>query len=96
VFVAQFWTGFSPQGYASMTTNELVINFFEVYLAAPIILISYVGYKICFRTKFVKTRDVDVDTGRRETKEGLEALKEGDRAVFMGRPWYGKVYYTFC
>lgn len=45
VFVAQFWTGFAPVGYASMTTGELVVNFFEVYLAAPIILISYVGYK---------------------------------------------------
>ena len=60
VFGAQFWTGFGPVGYASMMTGELVINFFEVYLAAPIILIGYVVYKLWFKTRFVKVSEMDL------------------------------------
>ncbi|KAE8444313.1 hypothetical protein EG329_000623 [Mollisiaceae sp. DMI_Dod_QoI] len=80
VFVAQFWVGFSPEGYQDMTASALATNFFEVYLAAPIILISYAGYKLWFKTRFVKTRDIDLVTGVRDTKEELAVLKELDRA----------------
>ena len=96
VFVTQFWTGFSPVGYASMTTNELVINLFQVYLAAPIIVISGVGYKLWFKTHFVKTADIDITTGIRESEEDLAALKESDRAIQRGRVWWKRIYYVFC
>jgi amino acid transporter len=96
VFVTQFWTGFSPVGYASMTTNELVINFFQVYLAAPIIVISGVGYKLWFKTKFVRTKDIDIKTGIRDTGEDLAVLKEMDRAEHAGWPWWKKMYFFFC
>ncbi|KAF8859734.1 amino acid permease [Acephala macrosclerotiorum] len=96
VFVAQFWTGFAPEGYGDMTTNELVINFFEVYLAAPIIIISYVGYKVWFKTKFVKIEDIDLVTGVRDNAEDLKVLKEMDRAEFAARPWWSKLYRIFC
>lgn len=96
VFVAQFWTGFSPEGYQDMTTNELVINFFEVYLAAPIIVISYVGYKLWFKTKFVGLQDVDLMTGIRDSTEVLKVLKEMDRVEFQAMPWWRKLYRTYC
>jgi amino acid transporter len=96
VFVTQFWTGFSPVGYASMTTNELVINFFQVYLAAPIIVISGVGYKLWFKTKFVRTADIDIKTGSRDTGEDLAILKEMDRVEKAGWPWWKKMYVLFC
>lgn len=79
-----------------MTVNDLVINFFEVYLAAPIILISYVGYKLWFKTRFVRTPDIDISTGIRETEEYLAALKESDRAMQRGRVWWKRIYYVFC
>jgi amino acid transporter len=91
VFVAQFWVGFSPEGYQDMTTGELVVNFFEVYLAAPIIVISYVGYKLWFKTRFVILRDVDLVTGIRDSGEDLKKLKEIDREDFRAMPWWGKV-----
>lgn len=96
VFVAQFWTGFSPEGYASMTTNELVINFFEVYLAAPIIIISYIGYKLWFKTKFVRVSEIDISTGIRDTGDDLQALKDMDRAENEARPRWKRIYYFFC
>jgi len=96
VFAAQFWIGFAPEGYDSMTVNDLVINFFEVYLAAPIIIISYVGYKLWFKTHFVKTADIDITTGIRESEEDLAALKESDRAIQRGRVWWMRIYYIFC
>lgn len=96
VFVAQFWTGFSPIGYADMTASELVINFFEVYLAAPIILLSYIVYKIWFRTSWVKTSEIDITTGMQDTFDELAALKEADRADYTARPFWSRAYYVFC
>lgn len=96
VFVAQFWVGFAPQGYAEMTTKELVINFFEVYLAAPIILASYIVYKLWYRTRWVKLSDVDLITGLAYSKEELEVLKEADRAKRVQWPWWRKAYEVIC
>jgi amino acid transporter len=95
VFVAQFWTGFSPEGYASMTANELVVNFFEVYLAAPIILVSYIGYKLWFKTKFVKLSEIDISTGKNITGDDLQILKDMDRADYEAKPWWGKALCSF-
>ena len=96
VFVAQFWTGFSPEGYATMTANELAVNFFEVYLAAPIIVVSYIGYKLWFKTKFVKVSEIDISTGIRDTGKDLQALKDMDRAENEARPIWLRLYYFFC
>lgn len=96
VFVAQFWTGFSPEGYQDMSTSELVVNFFEAYIAAPIIVVSFVGYKVWFKTRFVRLRDVDLRTGIRDSGEDLKRLKEIDRVEFKAMPWWRKVYRIFC
>src|SRR5271163_3013863 len=63
ILVAQFWTGFAPVGYADMTAAELVQNFFEAYLAFPIVILCYVTFKLVKRTKIVKISEIDVDTG---------------------------------
>jgi amino acid transporter len=96
VFVAQFWIGFSPQGYASMTTRELVINFFEVYLAAPIILVSGVVYKVWFKTRWVRIREIDLVTGRKDSEEEVVRLKVMDRMERGGWRWWHKVYNYLC
>lgn len=41
-----------------MTTKELIIKFFEVYSAAPIIVLSYAGYRLLFKTKFVNISEI--------------------------------------
>jgi amino acid transporter len=70
-----------------MTTGELVVDFFEAYLAAPIIVVSYVGYKVWFRTKFVKISQIDLKTWTRDNQDDFVALKEMDGVEHAEYPW---------
>lgn len=94
VLIAQFWTGFSPVGFGQESARELVINFFQAYLAAPVVIIMYVGYKAFVRTKIVRTRDMDLFTGKREMNvKTLVAEEKADRLYW---PTWKKVYKFFC
>lgn len=94
VLIAQFWTGFAPIGYGDMTAAELTKNWFQVYLAGPIALVCYIGYKIWFKTKIVRTKDMDLVTGRRDLDiTELLAEERAERAQWSrGR----KFYKFFC
>ncbi|KAH0542247.1 hypothetical protein FGG08_003369 [Glutinoglossum americanum] len=94
VLVAQFWTGFAPVGYADMSAQKRVKNFFEVYLAAPIVILCYLGYKIWFHTPFVKADKMDLHTGRRELN--IDALLAEERAEKAAWPAWKKIYKFFC
>jgi len=96
VFVAQFWVGFAPEGYEDMSSTTLVENFFMVYLAAPIIIISYIAYKLWFKTRWVKTSEIDLVTGRREDAEEIEVLKAADRLEMKEWHWWRRGYEYFC
>ena len=41
-------------------------NFFLQYMAAPIVMAFYLAHRLWFRTSPVRTRDMDIDTGRRD------------------------------
>ena len=90
VLVVQFWTGFAPVGYADMTTSELVQNFFEVYLAVPVIILFYVVYKFWMKTPFIKVEMMDIQTGRRELDIAeLIAEERAERASWpVWKRWY--------
>jgi amino acid transporter len=94
VLVSQFWTGFAPVGYASDSTSTLVINFFQAYLAAPIVVIFYLFYKIRWRTKIVPIRDIDLQTGRRELD--IRALLKEERLERKKWPKWKVFYRFFC
>lgn len=94
VLIAQFWVGFAPIGYGDMTAQEIAYNFFSVYLAAPVVLVSYVGYKIMYKTKFIRTSEVDLTTGRRDLD--VQHLVEQERAEQKQWPVWKKVYSFFC
>ncbi|KAH8794728.1 amino-acid permease inda1 [Hyaloscypha finlandica] len=96
VFVAQFWIGFSPLGYADMAAKDLVQNFFEVYLAAPIIVVSGVVYKLWFKTRWVRVAEIDLVTGRREDADEVAVLKELDRIERTEWPWWRRGYEFLC
>ena len=53
-------------GWREKTSIELVENFFLQYMAAPIVVAFYLAHRIWFRTSPVRTRDMDIDTGRRD------------------------------
>jgi len=54
VLMAQFWTAAWPIGYGDHTGTWQAENFFEIYLAAPVVIVSYVGYKLVFRTPIIR------------------------------------------
>ena len=60
VLVTQFWTGAWPIGYATMSASDRVQDFFLAYLAAPIVLITYIIYKIWKRTPFIRSHNMDL------------------------------------
>lgn len=62
VLIAQFWTGAWPIGYGEMTAGEMVESFFMAYLAAPIVIISYVVYKFWKKTPFVRSHNMGEST----------------------------------
>ncbi|KAF8247483.1 amino acid permease [Wilcoxina mikolae CBS 423.85] len=73
VLIAQFWTAMWPIGGKPDATN-----FFSAYLAVPIVIAFYIPYKIYFKTPFVRAKDMDLVTGRRELN--LDALLAEERA----------------
>ncbi|KAK3395915.1 amino acid permease-domain-containing protein [Sordaria brevicollis] len=94
VLVAQFWTAAFP--IVTFTDNvdggeasgsKRVQTFFLQYLCVPIVGAMYGGYKIWFRTGVVRSREMDLDTGRRRVEGieggggsvGLEVLKMRER-----------------
>ena len=54
ILVAQFWTGFAPIGYADMSGSERTKNWFELYLAAPLVIVCYFGFKFWYRDEDCK------------------------------------------
>lgn len=94
VLIAQFWTGFSPIGHEKHTTGYLVENFFQAYLAAPIVLVFFLTYKIYFRSEFVLLRDVDLYTGRRDLNvKMLVAMEREERKQW---PTWKRIYKFLC
>lgn len=65
VMIAQFWTAAWPSGYGEMTATSRVSTFFSYYLAAPVVLFLYASYKFWYRTKILRTHEVDLITGYR-------------------------------
>jgi amino acid transporter len=61
-----------------MTATEQVQSFFEAYLAAPIVIIMFLAFKIIKKTKFRRLSDIDVDSGKRELD--LPAILAEERA----------------
>jgi yeast amino acid transporter len=94
ILIAQFWTGFAPVGYASMSSGDLVKNWFEAYLSAPIIMLFFIVFKLWKKTKFKKISEIDVTSGRREM-DLTEILAE-ERAEKAKWPWWKKAWKFAC
>ncbi|KAL8808370.1 MAG: hypothetical protein Q9182_000190 [Xanthomendoza sp. 2 TL-2023] len=98
VLVAQFWIGFSPvpprYGQPIKGTTALVQNFFQAYMAVPVVLFCYIVYKIMYRSPFMRCKDMDIRTGIRELDLGqLLADEEVERAAW---PKWKKAYKYLC
>ncbi|KAL4930718.1 amino acid permease GAP1 [Aspergillus undulatus] len=94
ILIAQFWVGFSPINYETMSDRRLVSNFFSKYLAAPVVLVFYIPYKLRFRTKILRAREMDLRTGRRELN--IQWLIKEERTQQAAWPAWKKLYKFFC
>lgn len=98
VLIAQFWTGFAPikPQYGPPMTGTLaqVKSFFQAYLAAPFVLVCYIGYKVMYRTPVMRCKDMDLKTGVRDLNlTELLADEELERASW---PRWKKAYKFLC
>jgi len=94
LLIAQFWTAFAPIGYKGMSTSQLVRNFFQAYLAAPLVILCYVLYKIRCRTRIIRSHEMNLYTGLRELNLGdLIAEEKADREQW---PAWRKLYKFLC
>ncbi|KAI4261978.1 MAG: hypothetical protein L6R42_002836 [Xanthoria sp. 1 TBL-2021] len=98
VICAQFWIGFSPvqprYGEPIRGTSALVQNFFQAYLAVPVVLLFYIGYKVVYRTPFMRCKNMDLKTGVRELNLPQLLLDESiERASW---PKWKKAYKFLC
>ncbi|KAI1365000.1 putative amino acid permease [Xylaria arbuscula] len=94
ILVAQFWIGAWPVGYTHMTSAELAKSFFLVYLAAPVVIIFYIGHWFWHRTSIIRVADMDVDTGRRDFN--LPILIAQEREEKKNWPKWKKMYKYMC
>lgn len=93
VLVAQFWVGFAPVDYGEMTGSDRVNNFFNEYLAVSVVLAFYIPYKIYTRSPFMRAKDMDLRTGRRDLD--IQHLVEEERAERAKWPVWKRVYKFF-
>jgi amino acid transporter len=94
VLIAQFWVGAWPVNYVAKGPRYHVSNFFLAYLAAPIVILFYIGYKIWFKTPFMRSMEMDLRTGMRELN--LPELLAEEKAERAAWPRWKKAYKVVC
>lgn len=94
VLVAQFWIGAWPVGYEEMTVGEQVLSFFQAYLAAPVVILFYVVFKIWKKTSIHTAMTIDITTGTREVD--LPRILEEERIERQSWPAWKRWYRFFC
>jgi yeast amino acid transporter len=90
VLAAQFYTAIAPPG-----TSELndAAGFFKSYLALPIVLTFWLGGFFWKRTGWLRTAQMDVDTGRRELDwEEIHAYRAHQATLPKWRRWANKLF----
>jgi amino acid transporter len=94
IFVAHFWISAFPVGYGKLTAAEQTQSFFLQYLAAPVIFAFYLGFKLWTKVPIMRSREMDLRTGRRELNlPELIAEENAERAAW---PKWKKLYKLLC
>lgn len=92
VLIAQFYIGIFPISDGPLTAAERVESFFLSYIAAPIVILFWIGGYIWKRTLPRRAHEIDLDTGRKSWLT-VEEMREY-RAMRAQAPWYVKLYRT--
>lgn len=94
VLIAQFWVGVYPIGWKGMSSSAIAETFFQAYLAAPIVILSYIGYKFWYNTPIIRSHNMDLHTGIRELN--VAELIAQEKAGREAWPAWKRVYKFFC
>ncbi|ATY61629.1 general amino-acid permease GAP1 [Cordyceps militaris] len=95
VIASQFWTAVSPLGGRADTSSiGIAKNFFLKLLAVPIVLVFYFGHKLWFKTHILRTKAMDIDTGRSFTRAQL--IHTDDPSLNRKWPFWKRVYRSLC
>ena len=94
VLAAQFWVGFRPVGWEDNTPGDNTSNWFQAYMAAPLVLAFYLPYKFWFHTSIVRTHEMDVTTGMRELN--IKELLMEERREQAEWPRWKRWYRFLC
>ncbi|EGW32470.1 uncharacterized protein SPAPADRAFT_61539 [Spathaspora passalidarum NRRL Y-27907] len=95
ILLAQFYIALYPIGAEPLQVS----TFFQAYLAAPIVLVMYIGHKIWTRnwSLYIKAEDMDVTTGRVVVDTELLAQEEFEAAeAWKAKPLYHRIFHTWC
>lgn len=93
VLVVQLWVAVDPIGGPPASTGEAVADFFAVYLGVPIVILFYGVYKAYYRTPWIRTKDIDLQSGKNEMDPTLFMKVKEDKASW---PTWKVVYNTLC
>jgi amino acid transporter len=84
VLIATFYTAVQPLE---------VEAFFKVYLAMPIVILFWIGGFFWKRTGWLRTHQIDVDTGRREHDwDEINAYRDRVKAMPTWRRYFHKIF----
>ncbi|KAK6460701.1 general amino acid permease [Scheffersomyces coipomensis] len=94
VLIAQFWIALFPLG-----GSPNAADFFMAYLGAPVVIFFWIIHKLWKREwrLFIRAKDIDIDTGRRELD--LDLLKQEiaeEKAYVASRPLYYRLWNFWC
>jgi|SRR5271169_1092678 len=70
------------------------VSFIQDMLQIPIVILLFVGYKICKKTKFVRLTEADLVGGRRETDLHSEKMRDIAERAEWGP--FRRVWRFFC
>jgi amino acid transporter len=94
VLTAQFWTAVWPIDYDDLSVKERVISFFQAYLTMPIVVVLYMSYKVVYRTRLIRSYDMDLHSGILELN--VPRLRAEERAEQAAWSKWMKVYKYLC
>ncbi|RDL32381.1 Amino acid transporter-like protein [Venustampulla echinocandica] len=95
VLIAQVFVAISPAGSTgNEKAGERISNFFEACLAAPVVFLFYIFYKVWYKTRWIRVGEIDLQTGRNTFES--EFVRQQWRDDESTWPQWKKVYKTLC
>ncbi|CEP64312.1 amino acid permease LALA0_S11e01266g [Lachancea lanzarotensis] len=95
VLIGQFWVAIAPIDSSKLDAN----NFFENYLALPILVVLYFGYKLWTRDwkLFIRASDIDLKVGRKVFDEDLVKQEDAEYQEYIRNSgWLRRVGNFWC